>query len=110
MARIRTTSYDLISKERGYERLVEALKQISVSQKVSKDYSTPWDEFVMPRAQVVISLNNRRDLDGIIRMNVQRTTLTEPRYVKQIVKKFNGKWSSSRNFTEKSVIDLYFGK
>lgn len=110
MARIRTTQYDLTCYGGEYEDLIKALNLMTFS----KWTNEKWQCFLMPNGKVKISLtdfrygkNAKGELEGRVRMIVQRTTFREPIYVQKIIKRLKGEWDKNENSTEKEIIQFY---
>ncbi|MCX6746895.1 MAG: hypothetical protein NTU63_02045 [Candidatus Pacearchaeota archaeon] len=110
MAKIRTTSYDLTCYAGEYEDLIKALSEIAISHGTEDK----WQYFLMPKGKIKISLldnrygrNTRGELEGRVRMAIQRTTFKEPRYVRRILKRLEGESNADGSFTENGIIQLH---
>lgn len=91
--KIRSNSYELkIRFYKSYEQLIESLRLESMVHSRTGDSGAIRDQFYMPGGKV--SLQLRRASQSTF-LDVTRTSLFQPKYVDEIVKKFGGEWRES---------------
>jgi len=113
---IRKNQYDLRCNGKEYIALKTALNEmVSIYTPADK---RGWENYlIFNPSPVTISLQESSDnvnssnqnIEKKVLMNVTRTTFFKPAFVKQIVKRLNGKTSGESVHTNSSTIDLFLG-
>ena len=83
-------SYKLIKPNVNYNVVAETLRGEAMIHSVVGDT----EQFYMPGGKVTLQL---RKVDNKIFLDVTRTSLSEPKYVKSIVNQLGGEWTSGRS-------------
>src|SRR3989344_1392534 len=103
--KVKSNSYELTKLNGSYDKVAEALRSDAMMHSVVGN----GEQFYMPGGQVTLQL---RKCDRTTFLDVTRTCLFEPRYVKNIVKKLGGRWagsSESRGSHPDATIELFLG-
>ena len=108
MTNMRSRGYDLNCGDSEYKGLIDFFTHASLSNQVNR-YG--WQTFAMPD-NIQISIKDRRGENsfGAVSMGVKRTSLREPRYVRRIVKRFEGSSNGSMTSTIEGLLERYVGK
>lgn len=88
--KVRSNSYELTKVNGSYDRVAEALKGEAMMHSVVGNR----EQFYMPGGKVTLQL---RTVDDKTFLDVTRTSLFEPRYVKSLVDQLGGEWAGSRS-------------
>lgn len=86
--KVKSNSYELTRLNVNYDRVVEALRTDAMMHSVVGNR----EQFLMPGGQVTLQL---RKVDDTVFLDVTRTSLREPAYVRSIVEQLGGRWSGS---------------
>jgi hypothetical protein len=103
--KVKSDSYKLTKLNGNYEKVAEALRSGAMMHSVVENR----EQFYMPGGQVTLQL---RRVDADTFLDVTRTCLFEPRYVKNIVRQLGGRWSGSsetRGAHPDKTIELFLG-
>ncbi len=103
--KVKSNSYELTKLNGSYDKVAEALRSDAMLHSVVDNR----EQFYMPGGQVTLQL---RRVDDKTFLDVTRTCLLEPRYVKGIVKQLGGKWtggSETRGSHPDKTIELFLG-
>jgi len=103
--KVKSNSYELTKLNGSYDKVAEALRSDAMMHSVVGNR----EQFYMPGGQVTLQL---RRVDAKTFLDVTRTCLLEPRYVKNIVKKLGGEWTESceqRGSHPDKTIELFLG-
>jgi|SRR3989344_8861275 len=88
--KVRSNSYELTGVNGNYNGVAEALRSECMLHSVVGNR----EQFYMPGGKVTLQL---RKVDNKIFLDVTRTSLSEPKYVKSIVNQLGGEWTSGRS-------------
>jgi len=110
MVKVRQQQYDLNCKVGEYETLLKILDSIASGHFPTNEQG--WTNYVVGSENVDLSLmdqrrENENELAGKVLMSVKRTSLIEPKFVREIVKRLEGKLTSSSVGTNKGMVNLY---
>jgi hypothetical protein len=113
---VRTTQYDLFCRRGEYGALRKALRNMN-SFYTSAD-ENGWEHYlVLDKSPVKISLRKLEIIskepnlfEERVGMAVNRTTFFEPKFVRKIVKRLNGKSPGEGKKINSSMIDLFLEK
>src|SRR3989344_285442 len=86
--KVRSDSYELRGMNGNYNQIADALKSEAMLHSIVNNR----EQFYMPGGKVTLQL---RKVDNKTFLDVTRTCLFEPRYVKGILKQLDGIWSGS---------------
>jgi hypothetical protein len=100
--KIKSNSYKLTKLNGNYEKVAEALRIDAMIHSVVGNR----EQFYMPDGKLTLQL---RKADNTTYLDVTRTCLFEPKYVKNIVKKLGGEWTSGAEISESpdKTIELF---
>ena len=87
--KITSDSYELTKLNGNYDKVAEALRSDAMMHSIVGNR----EQFYMPGGQVTLQL---RKCDKTTFLDVTRTCLFEPRYVKNIVERLGGRWTGGR--------------
>ncbi|MCH7567937.1 MAG: hypothetical protein IIA87_00815 [Nanoarchaeota archaeon] len=110
MVKVRQQQYDLSCRVGEYEALLDSLKSIASGQFPTDERD--WTTYVIISENVELSLmdqrkENENGLAGRVLMSVKRTSLREPKFIRQIVKRLEGKLTSSSVGSNEETVNLY---
>jgi hypothetical protein len=110
MVKVRAQQYDLTCRAGEYEALIKCLKSTAAGHFPTDERG--WTTYVIPSENIVLSvMDERREtsdgLAGRVLMSVKRTSFREPKFVKQIVRRLEGKPTSSYTGLNEGLVNLY---
>src|SRR3989344_5183370 len=103
--KVKSNSYELTKLNGSYDKVAEALRSDAMMHSVVDNM----EQFYMPGGQVTLQL---RRVDTKTFLDVTRTCLFEPRYVRNIVQRLGGRWScssESKGAHPDKTIELFLG-
>lgn len=103
--KVKSNSYELTKLNGSYNKVAEALRSDAMMHSIVGNR----EQFYMPGGQVTLQF---RRVDDTTFLDVTRTCLLEPKYVKNIVRKLGGRWaggSETRGSHPDKTIELLLG-
>ena len=112
MTTIRQKQYDLNCKTGEYEALLKSLQTIASGHFPTDERG--WTDYIVSSEKVDLSFKDNREktekgLEGEVLMSVKRTSLREPKFVKQIIKRLEGRQTSSAGYSNEGIVSLFLG-
>lgn len=103
--KVRSNSYELRRVNENYDKIAEALRDEAILHSVVGNR----EQFQMPGGKVTLQL---RKIDDTTYLDVIRTSLFEPKYVRGILEQLDGVWAggSSGRVCPDKMVELFVGK
>lgn len=97
--KVKSDSYILTKLNGNYERVAEALRGEAMMHSVVGNR----EQFYMPGGKVTLQL---RDFGRKKFLDVTRTSLRQPKYVRNLIEQLGGKWSGSFEGSPGDSLDI----
>ena len=110
MVKVKQEQYNLKCREGEYEALLNSLNSIASGHFPTDERG--WTTYVIGSENVDLSLMDKRRknenrLTGRVLMSVKRTSLREPKFVRQIIERLEGELTSSSVGLNEGIVKLY---